>query len=443
LEETGAISNPDQRISEDIKALTVSSLSFALMFLNGTLTAISFSGVLWSISPSLFTVAVIYAMIGSAVTVFFGRPLVRLNYRQSDCEANFRSELIRMRDNAEGIALAGSESFMRGRLQLRVNELVENFRRIISINRDLGFFTTGYNYLIQLIPILIVAPLFMRQEVEFGVIGQSAMAFATLLGAFSLVITQFQALSAYASVVARLGEFVDAVEEANERNETACIGCENQSDHFAFSDLTLESIHGEPRTLVRNLNAVFLPGVSVCVTGPNEAGRHALFRACAALYEAGTGTIVRPSAERLAFLPEQPYVPPSTLMQMLKPTDPGLTPSEEETRHILAALGLSKMLDKHDGLERERVWEDILSFEERQLLAVARVVLAKPSYVLMDRMGSALSAEAKARVHKLLAERGITRIQFSRNKPDPALHDACLDLNENGSWTWSRIQPGS
>ena len=35
----------------------------------------------------------------------------------------------------------------------------------------------------------------MRGEVEFGVITQSAMAFTTLVAAFSLIVTQFQSLS--------------------------------------------------------------------------------------------------------------------------------------------------------------------------------------------------------------------------------------------------------
>lgn len=441
LEETGSVSNPDQRMTEDVKALTNSTLSFALMFLNGTMTALSFSGVLWSISPSLFAVAVLYAITGSALTIRFGKPLIRLNYRQSDCEANFRSELIRMRDNAEGIALTGSESLTRTRLMARIDELVSNFQRIIAINRNLGFFTTGYNYLIQLIPVLLVAPLFMRQGVDFGVIGQATMAFATLLGAFSLVVTQFQSISAYASVVARLGEFVDAVADATDRNEASCIGCETVSDHFRFLDLTLDSIHGPPRTLVRALNVAFLPGVSVCVNGPNDAARHALFRACAALYGAGTGTMVRPPPDKLAFLPEQPYVPPSNLFELLKPLDPTLMPTKEDIRQVLAELGLSQMLDKHDGFEIDRPWDDILSFEDRQLLAVARIVLAKPNYVLMDRMGTALSLAAKYCVHKVLSDRGITRIQFSRNLPDHALHDACLTLHEDSSWDWKEWNP--
>lgn len=214
-----SITNPDQRISEDIRQLTTTTLSFLLMVLNGTMTVLSFSGVLWSISPKLFLVAVLYAVGGSALTIWLGRPLIRLNYHQSDCEANFRSELIWTHENAEKIASEATQVPTRERLLARVDDLVGNFRRIISINRNLNFFTSGYNYLIQLIPVLIVAPMFIRREVEFGVIGQSAMAFATLLGAFSLVITQFQAISAYASVILRLGEFVEAAEIPASRME--------------------------------------------------------------------------------------------------------------------------------------------------------------------------------------------------------------------------------
>ena len=209
----GAVSNPDQRITEDIRQLTSTTLSFVLMVLNGTMTVLSFSGVLWTISPRLFVVAVIYALSGSALTILLGRPLIKLNYRQSDREADFRSQLIWTHDHAGEIARDGRQAPTRDQLLARVDDLVANFRRIISINRNLGFFTTGYNYMIQLIPVLIVAPLFIRREVEFGVIGQSAMAFATLLGAFSLIITQFQAISAYASVILRLGEFVEAAEK--------------------------------------------------------------------------------------------------------------------------------------------------------------------------------------------------------------------------------------
>lgn len=207
-----AVSNPDQRMTEDVRQLTTTTLSFILMMLNGTITVISFSSVLWTISPKLFLIAVVYALAGSGLAIWLGRPLVQLNYHQSDFEANFRSELIRIRDDGATLAATGKDKDFRERINERIDGVVSNLRRIIAVNRNLSFFTTGYSYLIQLIPVLLVAPLFISRQVEFGVIGQSTMAFATLLGAFSLIITQFQAISTYASVVARLGEFVEHAE---------------------------------------------------------------------------------------------------------------------------------------------------------------------------------------------------------------------------------------
>ena len=215
LNASEAIANPDQRISEDVRAFTVTTLSFALMALNSVFTIVAFSGVLWTISPLLFGVAVFYAAGGSLFTFVLGRPLIRLNYDQLDKEASFRSGLIHVRDNADEIMAARDEDSQTAQLLNRLDDLIANFRTITSINRNVGFFTTGYNWMIQIIPALIIAPAFIERKIEFGVITQSAVAFSTLVAAFSLIVTQFQSLSTYAAVVARLSALVEAVERAS------------------------------------------------------------------------------------------------------------------------------------------------------------------------------------------------------------------------------------
>jgi vitamin B12/bleomycin/antimicrobial peptide transport system ATP-binding/permease protein len=209
---SGELANPDQRIAEDVRAFTTTTLSFALMAINSAFTIVSFSGVLWSISPLLYVISVLYAALGSYLTIKLARPLVKLNSDQLDREASFRSALIHVRDDAEGVMFRGEGGRETERLRERLARLVENFRRITAVNRNVGFFSTGYNWLIQLIPILIVAPAFMQGKIEFGVITQSAMVFMTLVAAFSLVVTQFQSLSSYAAVVSRLGSLLDAFE---------------------------------------------------------------------------------------------------------------------------------------------------------------------------------------------------------------------------------------
>ena len=225
LKTSGAVANPDQRISEDVRAFTVTSLSFTLMALNSLFTILAFSEVLWTISPLLFGVAVAYAAGGSFFTFMLGRPLIRLNYDQLDKEASFRSELIHVRDNSETIMEARDEEAQTARLLTRLDDVVANFRKITSVNRNVGFFTTGYNWLIQIIPALIIAPAFIEGKIEFGVITQSAIAFTTLVAAFSLIVTQFQSLSSYrggrsAAKRARRGRWT-AGRSANERARTA------------------------------------------------------------------------------------------------------------------------------------------------------------------------------------------------------------------------------
>src|SRR5438270_12774935 len=123
LKESATIENPDQRIAEDVRAFTSTTLSFTLMFMNGALAVLSFSGVLWTISPFLFGVAIGYAAIGTLTTIYFGRPLIGLNYRQSDLEASFRSDLIHVRENAESVALLPREGGLTARLLRRIDSL--------------------------------------------------------------------------------------------------------------------------------------------------------------------------------------------------------------------------------------------------------------------------------------------------------------------------------
>jgi vitamin B12/bleomycin/antimicrobial peptide transport system ATP-binding/permease protein len=162
LDVSGELANPDQRIAEDVRAFTVTTLSFVLMALNSSFTILAFSGVLWFISPLLFILAVAYAACGSLVTIVLGRPLVKLNHDQLDKEASFRSALIHVSQNAESIMLAQREGRQNARLLDRLGELVANLRQMTAINRNVGFFITGYNWLIQIIPALVVAPSFMR-----------------------------------------------------------------------------------------------------------------------------------------------------------------------------------------------------------------------------------------------------------------------------------------
>jgi putative ATP-binding cassette transporter len=440
LKESATVENPDQRIAEDVRTFTATTLSFTLMFMNGVLAVLSFSGVLWTISPFLFGVALGYAVIGTLATIYLGRPLIGLNYRQSDREATFRSDLIHVRENAESIALLRREGRLTARLLQRIEDLADNFRRIVAVNRNLSFFTTGYNYLIQIIPMLIVAPLFIRGKVEFGVITQSAMAFTTLLGAFSLIINQFQSISSFAAVIARLSALVGAVEKGPPSGRTG-VALVRDDGRIAYEGLTLNSPEGGHEVL-KNLTADIPRGTRVLIIGPNEAARMALFRATAGIWPAGVGTLVRPPLEEIFFLPQRPYLPPRTLRDLLL-TGQEQVMTDDEITAALHEAGLDSLPARAGGLDSEHDWPTMLSVAEQQLLALTRVTLARPAFAMLDRVTAVLKPAQVRQALRRFDENSITYITFAEDAESLELYDALLEIDADGAWNWRRTRPST
>ena len=439
LDSATGVANPDQRISEDVRAFTTTTLSFVLLIVNGTLTALSFSGVLWTISPQLFGVAVAYAAVGSVLTIYLGKPLIRLNYDQLDMEADFRSDLIHVRENSESIALAHREGRFKARLNKRLDALATNFRRLIRINRNLGFFTNGYNYFIQIIPALMIAPLFISGNKEFGVITQSTMAFATLVGAFSLIVTQFQSISAFTAVVARLHTLSDAIEKT-QRTALCMIEVEESPDRVVYENVTIHSADWS-RLLISELNMEITRGSRWLVVGKDDAPKVALFRATAGVWSCGDGRIIRPNLDDILFLPERPYIPPSTLREALLRTGMELITPDSEIMEVLEKLGLSDVVTHANGLDTNQDWDDLLSIGEQHLLSVSRIFLAKPAFVFLDRPGSALAKNQIASILDMLKEQGTGVVILSKNGESRLRYDAVLEIMPNGAWEVRRELP--
>ena len=455
LKVKGEIGNPDQRIADDIRTYSVTTLSFMLILLNASLTVIAFSGVMWSISPLLFVVSVLYAALGTFLTYTFGRSLVRLNYDQLDKEANLRSSLIYLRGNAESLATSRREGGLIELSLRNVDSLVSNMRRIIAVNRNVNFFTTGYNWMIQIIPALIIAPLFISGKVQFGVITQSAIAFSHLLGAFSIIVNQFQSISSYTAVLARLADLVHARERAKSEESTLPITVSHGEGEVVYSELTLRS----PRTgriLIKDLSLTIPRGTYVVVRGPDETTRAALFYATAGLWEAGEGRIVRPRLDQILLLTEVPYLPPGTLRELLMRPWPeedlpresrlaDLQIPEEHLLETLRTLKIDSIATRFGGLDKRQHWENTLPLDQQQLLVVARLLLAAPQFAFLDRPSTTLSPEKIDWVLGMLGERSISYVIFEDEEEtvNAERYHGVLELKADGAWEYLQLNPSS
>ncbi|KAL9678082.1 hypothetical protein QQ045_015921 [Rhodiola kirilowii] len=312
IQSQSIIDNPDQRIVDDLSAFTGTALSFSLTLFNAAVDLISFSNILYGIYPPLFVVLVMYSVGGTAISIFLGKSLVKLNFLQEKKEADFRYGLVRIRENAESIAFYGGEQNEIQLMLQRFRSAFENLTQLLIASRNLEFFTNGYRYLIQILPAAVVAPMYFSGKIEFGVINQSVSAFNHILGDFSLIVYQFQAISAFSAVIDRLGEFDDILNNAtpkvvsNPSEEISLVyySTDDNSSPLEGNGIKHQSksqkiLEIENLTLLTPTNSILIRDLSIEITekdnlliaGPSGSGKTSLLRALAGLWSNGKGKV--------------------------------------------------------------------------------------------------------------------------------------------------------
>jgi putative ATP-binding cassette transporter len=428
------IDNPDQRISEDVRAFTRTSLSFLLVVLGSIVTVVSFFGVLWSISSLLSLTVVLYALLGTVGTVLIGRRLIGINFNQLRREADFRYGLVHIRDNAESIAFYRGEEQESLQVGQRFMQALRNFDLLIGWQRNLGFFTTGYEYFVAALPYLVVAPIYFAGNIDFGAITQAAIAFRQIFRAFSIVVTQFEELSAFAASINRLDAFTDKLEaQAVERQLGA-----TEIDTVVNSQIDLEHVTllvpRSQKTLVSDISVAVQPGEGLLIVGPSGAGKSSLLRAIAGLWKSGTGRLVRPKLEEMLFLPQRPYMLLGSLRSQLLYPNTNREVDDTQLHKILQQVNLADLPERVGGFDAELDWADVLSLGEQQRLAFARLLLTQPQYAILDEATSALDLKNEASLYQQLQGHQTTFISVGHRSSLVQYHQQVLELTGDSSW---------
>ena len=427
------IDNPDQRIAEDIRSFTRTSLSFTLLILTSIITLVSFTGVLLSISVSLSVALVIYAILGTVVTAWIGQRLIGINYNQLKREADFRYGLIHVRDNAESIAFYQGETEEILQLKQRFMRAIVNFDLLINWQRNLGFFTTSYNYFVSALPYLVIAPIYFAGQTDFGTFTQAAIAFSQIFRALSVVVGQFENLTAFAAGIERMGDLDEVLDSTDQQPPGMRTIDVTEDSRIELRSVTLMTPNYE-RTLVRDLPFSLQAGEGLVIVGNSGSGKSSLLRAIAGLWNAGTGQIIRPALSDMMFLPQRPYMVLGSLRSQLLYPNPDNDISESKMRDILEEVNLAELPERVGGFEIELDWANVLSLGEQQRLAFARLLLSLPNYVILDEATSALDLANEKNLYQQLKAKGTTLISVGHRPSLLQYHEYVLELDGSSNW---------
>jgi len=404
--------NPDQRIADDLNIFVDLTLSLALGLLSAAVTLVSFLGILWAMSGALTVlgveipgymvwVALGYSIVGTWLTHLIGRPLVRIGFEQQRYEATFRFSLVRLRENAEGVALYRGEGGELANFRARFADVIAIWWAKMLKQKQLGWFQSFYGQVAIIFPFLVASPRFFAGKVPLGEIFQVASAFGQVQGALSWFVSVYTSYANWKATVDRLTSFTEALEHA--RRESARLDGDREEGKpkvLELERLSLDLPQGQQ--LLAPTTLQLREGESVLVTGPSGAGKSTLFRALAGIWPYWKGRIALPRGATLLFLPQRPYLPIGSLKYATAYPAEAAALADAEVREALVAVGLPKLAD---DLEREENWAQLLSGGEQQRVAVARALLNKPDWLFMDEPTAALPDEAQAALYRLVKER--------------------------------------
>ncbi len=389
--------NPDQRIHEDARHLVETSTDLGIGLLQSSLLLIAFITVLWTVSQGItFSVAglrfslpgymvwlaLTYAGIASLVSWWVGRPLIALDAERYAREADLRFALVRVNERTEAIALYGGETDEKDYLNRELDQVLLMMRRLVSGITRLTWVTAGYGWFTIVAPFIVASPGYFAGDMSLGGLMVAVGAFNQVQQALRWFVDNFNMIADWRATLLRVASFRLALVEMDKiGRETGRIELVSTADdRLVFDQIGIASPTACTRLCEKHVT--INPGERVLIIGKRQDGKTSFFSAIAGLWPWGDGRILLPPVQTMMFISPKHYIPPGALRGAL--ADP-FQPSQFTSDDYIAALERTELAHLAPDLDRVASWERELTSEEQQKFALARLLLHKPRWIVLDQ----------------------------------------------------------
>jgi putative ATP-binding cassette transporter len=230
-------------------------------------------------------------------------------------------------------------------------------------------------------------------------------------------------LTSFEDNIVAVGQQIKGVEAPDSIADNAILSAD---------DLTIALPAGQ--TLLSGLTLRAKPGDSVLLSGPSGSGKSTLFRTLAGIWPYAKGHAQLP--HDAMFIPQRPYFPDGSLRDALAYPQPASAYSDDALKQALLDALLPQLTGRLDDSD---AWGQKLSGGEQQRLAIARVLLKKPSWIFADEATAALDEAAE----KTLYTRLQTHIARVKGGMVSIAHRPAVAAFHSAQWTLVKQADGS
>lgn len=401
------LENPDQRISEDIKEFINLTLSLSLGLFRSVMSMGSFVVILWGLSGNfkfnLFNyhfyipgymvwIAILYAFLGTYITFKIGQPLIKLTYEQQMYEADFRYNLVRVREHAEHIVSYKGDAAEKKIITKDFDNIVGNFMQSLRRNLKINMFNFVYMQVSNIVPTIISAGRYFSKEITLGNMMQINSAFGQLQFSIAYFVFAYSSVANWRAVTDRLLGFRDTVQDVNNLSELAILT--HNKNYLEIKNLRITLPNGQ--LLIKNFSQIFNSGDRVLINGPSGMGKTTLLKAINGLWPYVDGNIYQMPNLNSLFIAQKPYIPRANLKEAICYPKTTNLPSDTEVKQILMQCKLTHLVDKLYDICN---WSNQLSLGEQQKIAFGRILINKPDIIYLDEITSALDEKTEKELY--------------------------------------------